>query len=71
MADLGRGGVGIKEGRIAGHGKDEAEENPAFGMSFSGRKPEARGLAAPGKPHGPQALVLPLILYLAGCMFSE
>lgn len=40
MADLGWGGVGIKEGRIAGHGKDEAKENPAFDMSFSGRKPE-------------------------------
>lgn len=40
MVDLGWGGVGIKEGRIAGHGKDEAEENPVFGMPFSGRKPE-------------------------------
>lgn len=53
MADLGWGGVGIKEGRVAGHGKDEAKENPAFDMSFSGRKPEARGLAVTGKAHSP------------------
>lgn len=30
MADLGWGGVGIKEGCIAGHGKDQAKENPAL-----------------------------------------
>lgn len=53
MVDLGWGGVGIKEGRVAGHGKDEAKENPAFDMSFSGRKPEARGLAVTGKAHSP------------------
>lgn len=34
--------VGIKEGHIAGHGKDEAKENPAFDMSFSGRKSETQ-----------------------------
>lgn len=53
MEDLGWGGVGMKEGHIASHGKDGAKENPAFDVSFSGRKPEAQGLAAPSKPHGP------------------
>jgi hypothetical protein len=52
MAGLGWGGVGIKEGRIAGHGKDEAKENPAFGMSFSGRKSEAQGLGSSWRATG-------------------